>query len=103
MTSQKDHFIAEIKQFNVYYSLIMEQIKKSELTKQPEALYKDELQKVDNTKNKLNEIIEGQLDEVVQPLINEYQADLLAELGGSQFYYLPPAVSEQGCAVISGS
>jgi hypothetical protein len=43
MTSQKDHFIAEIKQFNVYYSLIMEQIKKSELAKQPEALYKDEV------------------------------------------------------------
>ena len=29
----------------------------------------------------LNEIIEGQLGEVVQPLINEYQADLLSELG----------------------
>ena len=34
----------------------MEQIKKSELAKQPEALYKDELQKVDKTKNQLNEI-----------------------------------------------
>ena len=39
--------------------------------------------RINLTLYKLNEIIEGQLDEVVQPLINEYQADLLAELGGS--------------------
>ena len=30
---------------------------------------------------KLNEVIEGQLQQVIQPLINEYQADLLSELG----------------------
>jgi hypothetical protein len=34
----------------------MEQIKKSELAGQPEALYEDEVQKVDRTKNQLNEI-----------------------------------------------
>lgn len=39
--------------------------------------------RINLTLYKLNEIIEGQLDEVVQPLINEYQADLLAELGGN--------------------
>ena len=37
--------------------------------------------RINLTLYKLNEIIEGQLGEVVQPLINEYQADLLSELG----------------------
>lgn len=37
--------------------------------------------RINLTLYKLNEIVEGQLDEVVQPLINEYQADLLSELG----------------------
>ena len=30
---------------------------------------------------KLGEVIEGQLQQVIQPLINEYQADMLSELG----------------------
>lgn len=37
--------------------------------------------RINLTLYKLNEVIEGQLDDVVQPLINEYQADLLSELG----------------------
>jgi peptide chain release factor 1 len=31
---------------------------------------------------KLNEVISGDLNEIVQPLINEDQADKLAALGG---------------------
>ena len=37
--------------------------------------------RINLTLYKLGEIMEGQLDEVVQPLLSEYQADLLAELG----------------------
>lgn len=37
--------------------------------------------RINLTLYRLAEVIEGQLDEVVQPLINEYQADLLADLG----------------------
>ncbi|ODS22921.1 peptide chain release factor 1 [Candidatus Endobugula sertula] len=36
--------------------------------------------RINLTLYKLNEVIEGDLDEVVQPLINEYQADQLAAL-----------------------
>lgn len=36
--------------------------------------------RINLTLYKLNEVMEGQLIEVVQPLINEFQADLLAEL-----------------------
>ena len=39
--------------------------------------------RVNLTLYKLSEVMEGQLGEVIQPLINEHQADLLAELGGS--------------------
>lgn len=37
--------------------------------------------RINLTLYKLNEIMEGALDEVVQPLVNEYQADQLAALG----------------------
>ena len=37
---------------------------------------------------KLNEVIEGQLQQVIQPLINEYQADLLSELEESRKFQL---------------
>lgn len=37
--------------------------------------------RINLTLYKLAEIMEGQLDEVVQPLLSEYQADLLSELG----------------------
>ncbi len=36
--------------------------------------------RINLTLYKLDEIIEGDLDEVIQPLINEHQADLLAEM-----------------------
>lgn len=36
--------------------------------------------RINLTLYKLGEIMEGQLGEIVQPLVNEYQADLLAEL-----------------------
>ncbi|MBT8148612.1 MAG: peptide chain release factor 1 [Pseudomonadales bacterium] len=38
--------------------------------------------RINLTLYKLGEVMEGQLDQVVQPLLQEYQADLLAELGG---------------------
>lgn len=38
--------------------------------------------RINLTLYKLGEIMEGQLTEVVQPLINEYQAEQLAELSG---------------------
>lgn len=38
--------------------------------------------RINLTLYKLGEVMEGQLDEVVQPLINEYQAEQLAELSG---------------------
>ena len=37
--------------------------------------------RINLTLYKLDEITEGQLDEVIEPLINEYQADLLAAMG----------------------
>ena len=37
--------------------------------------------RINLTLYKLAEVMEGQLAEVIQPLINEYQADQLAELG----------------------
>lgn len=37
--------------------------------------------RINLTLYKLNEVMEGALDEVVQPLVNEYQADQLAALG----------------------
>lgn len=37
--------------------------------------------RINLTLYKLNEILEGQLGDVIEPLLNEYQADLLAELG----------------------
>ena len=37
--------------------------------------------RINLTLYKLDEIMEGQLDEVIQPLINEHQADLLAAMG----------------------
>jgi peptide chain release factor 1 len=36
--------------------------------------------RINLTLYKLNEVMEGELGEVVQPLINEYQADQLAAL-----------------------
>lgn len=36
--------------------------------------------RINLTLYKLGEVMEGQLDEVIQPLINEHQADQLAEL-----------------------
>jgi peptide chain release factor 1 len=36
--------------------------------------------RINLTLYKLNEVMEGALDEVIQPLINEYQADQLAAL-----------------------
>jgi peptide chain release factor 1 len=36
--------------------------------------------RINLTLYKLNEVMNGELDSVIQPLINEYQADLLAEL-----------------------
>ena len=36
--------------------------------------------RINLTLYKLGEVMEGQLDEVVQPLINEHQAALLADL-----------------------
>lgn len=39
--------------------------------------------RINLTLYKLNEVMEGSLEAVVQPLINEHQADLLAELSGS--------------------
>ncbi|MFL0810148.1 MAG: peptide chain release factor 1 [Agarilytica sp.] len=38
--------------------------------------------RINLTLYKLNEVMEGELEEVVQPLVNEYQADQLAALGG---------------------
>ena len=37
--------------------------------------------RINLTLYKLSEVMQGDLDEVIQPLINEHQADLLAELG----------------------
>jgi peptide chain release factor 1 len=37
--------------------------------------------RINLTLYKLDEIMQGNLDQVIEPLINEYQADLLAELG----------------------
>ena len=37
--------------------------------------------RVNLTLYKLSEVLEGQLGEVIHPLLNEHQADLLAELG----------------------
>lgn len=37
--------------------------------------------RINLTLYKLNEVMEGELEEVVQPLVNEYQADQLAALG----------------------
>ena len=39
--------------------------------------------RINVTVYKLSEVMEGSLDSVIQPLINEYQADLLAELADS--------------------
>ena len=39
--------------------------------------------RINLTLYKLDEIIEGGLDQIIEPLINEYQADQLAALGGS--------------------
>jgi len=39
--------------------------------------------RINLTLYKLNEVIEGQLGDVINPLLQEYQADLLAELGES--------------------
>lgn len=39
--------------------------------------------RINLTLYKLSEVMEGALDAIVQPLINEHQADLLAELAGS--------------------
>ena len=40
--------------------------------------------RINLTLYKLDEIIEGHLEQVIEPLINEHQADQLAALGGSQ-------------------
>lgn len=40
--------------------------------------------RINLTLYKLNEIVEGDLDQVIEPLINEYQADQLALLAGDQ-------------------
>ncbi|MDA7687944.1 peptide chain release factor 1, partial [Pseudomonadales bacterium] len=37
--------------------------------------------RINLTLYKLGEVMEGQLDSVVQPLLQEYQADLLSDLG----------------------
>ncbi len=39
--------------------------------------------RINLTVYKLSEVMEGALDSVIQPLINEHQADLLAELAES--------------------
>lgn len=39
--------------------------------------------RINLTLYKLDHIMEGELDEVIQPLIREYQADLLADLGNA--------------------
>ena len=36
--------------------------------------------RINLTLYKLGEVMEGQLDEVIQPLVNEHQADLLATI-----------------------
>ena len=40
--------------------------------------------RINLTLYKLSEVIEGDLGEVIQPLVSEHQADLLAELGGEE-------------------
>ncbi|MGB5326333.1 MAG: peptide chain release factor-like protein, partial [Pseudomonadales bacterium] len=37
--------------------------------------------RINLTLYKLSEVMDGELDQVVQPLLREYRADLLAELG----------------------
>ncbi|MFB1034750.1 MAG: peptide chain release factor 1, partial [Sinobacterium sp.] len=37
--------------------------------------------RINLTLYKLDEVTQGSLDEIIQPLINEHQADLLAALG----------------------
>ncbi|MGH1440204.1 MAG: peptide chain release factor 1 [Cellvibrionaceae bacterium] len=39
--------------------------------------------RINLTLYKLNEVVAGDLDEIIQPLVNEYQADQLAALSGS--------------------
>jgi peptide chain release factor 1 len=38
--------------------------------------------RINLTLYKLNEILEGQIDLLIDPLINEHQADLMAAIGG---------------------
>jgi peptide chain release factor 1 len=38
--------------------------------------------RINLTLYKLNEILEGQIDLLIDPLINEHQADLMATIGG---------------------
>jgi peptide chain release factor 1 len=41
--------------------------------------------RINLTLYKLNEIIEGDIDQVIQPLIDEYQADQLAKISSDNF------------------
>ncbi|MBT7275752.1 MAG: peptide chain release factor 1, partial [Woeseiaceae bacterium] len=41
--------------------------------------------RINLTLYKLNEIIEGDIDQVIQPLIDEYQADQLAKISNDNF------------------
>ena len=65
----KYHFISEIKQFNVYYTLIMDQIKKSELGNKPEEIMKEDLRIIDKTKKELNEIYLSLLQDSEQSIV----------------------------------
>ena len=69
----KDHFISEIKQFNVYYTLIMDQIKKTDLSGEIEETVKEDLRTVEKTKKQFNELYLSLLqnpDQSIVPFIN---------------------------------
>ena len=62
-------FISEIKQFNVYFTLIMAQIKKNEIEDDPDAEFGEEYKKADETINQFNDIYLSILQDSNQSIV----------------------------------